>query len=81
MNNPATVVPNPFDGAVIPTPSLTDDGEKQVLPLESETRQHSPFDDLTKLRATGVFWRSTMMCVFAGLCILMEGYQGTVTGG
>ena len=40
----------------------------------------SAFAHLTKLQAVKVFRKATMLCFFAGLCVLMEGYQGQITG-
>ena len=37
-------------------------------------------DNLTRWQATRILWRPTIFCVCAGLCILMEGYQGSITG-
>lgn len=40
----------------------------------------SAFVNLNKWQATRTFWRATLCCFFAGFCVLMEGYQASLSG-
>ena len=40
----------------------------------------SAYSSLTRWESVKTFWFATMLCFFAGVCVLMEGYQGQITG-
>ncbi|WOO81685.1 MFS transporter fmqE [Vanrija pseudolonga] len=40
----------------------------------------SEFLHLSRWQTTKTFWRATLCCFFGGVCVLMEGYQGSITG-
>ncbi|KAL1404868.1 hypothetical protein Q8F55_008479 [Vanrija albida] len=40
----------------------------------------SAFVNLTRGQAVRTFWYATMCCFFAGVCVLMEGYQSSTAG-
>lgn len=62
-------------------------GEKGLVDIEDKDKERSnqndlasAFVDLTRWQATRTFWRATSCCFLAGVCVLMEGYQGTLSG-
>jgi hypothetical protein len=71
---PAAPSDNVLGGMV--TANLDD----KVETSPNESGPVSAFVNLTKWQATKVFWRATLLCFFGGLCVLMEGYQGQITG-
>ncbi|GFZ49652.1 hypothetical protein JCM24511_07053 [Saitozyma sp. JCM 24511] len=71
---PAALSDNVLGGMV------TADLDDKVEALPNESGPVSAFVNLTKWQATKIFWRATLLCFFGGLCVLMEGYQGQITG-
>ncbi|KAL1410692.1 hypothetical protein Q8F55_001634 [Vanrija albida] len=62
------------------SPQLDEKFDLDVMGPDGHTPLASEFLHLSRWQATKVFWRATMCCFFAGVCVLMEGYQGSVAG-
>ncbi|KAL1407893.1 hypothetical protein Q8F55_007329 [Vanrija albida] len=67
--------PQLLDGQLPVGSSNTDTKESGVhAPIVSE------FLHLSRWQTTKTFWHATLCCFFGGVCVLMEGYQGSITG-
>lgn len=61
------------------TKSLGDTADEELGTPDTPPIQ-SAFVNLSRGDAVKTFWYATMCCFFAGVCVLMEGYQSSTAG-